>query len=49
MLNARQECKFNTCTHLHEPGCAVIKAFEEGKIDARRYNSYINMLESIQS
>lgn len=49
MLNARQKCKFSTCTHLHEPGCAVIKAFEEGKIDARRYNSYINMLESIQS
>ena len=49
MLNARQKCKFNTCTHLHEPGCAVIKAFEEGKIDARRYNSYINMLESIES
>ena len=49
MLNTRQKCKFNTCTHLHEPGCAVIKAFEEGKIDARRYNSYINMLESIES
>lgn len=49
MLNARQKCKFNTCTHLHEPDCAVIQAFDEGKIDARRYNSYINMLESIQS
>ena len=49
MHDARKKCKFNTCTHLHEPDCAVIKAFEEGKIDARRYNSYINMLESIES
>ena len=48
MLEARQECKFNTCTHLHEPGCGVIKAFEEGEIDASRYNSYINMLESLE-
>ena len=48
MLDARQNCKFNTCTHIHEPGCGVIKAFEEGKIDAGRYNSYINMLESLE-
>lgn len=48
MLDARQSCKFNTCTHIHEPGCGVITAFEEGKIDAGRYNSYINMLESIE-
>ncbi len=48
MLDARQCCRFNTCTHIHEPGCGVITAFEEGKIDAGRYNSYINMLESIE-
>ncbi|MCG8372826.1 MAG: ribosome small subunit-dependent GTPase A [Balneolales bacterium] len=47
MLEPRQNCKFNTCTHLHEPGCGVVAAFEEGQIDAGRYNSYINMLESI--
>jgi len=48
MMEPRIECKFNTCTHIHEPGCGVMKAFEEGKIDASRYDSYIKMLESLQ-
>ena len=47
MLEPREHCKFNTCTHIHEPECGVIAAFEEGKIDPNRYNSYINMLESL--
>ncbi|MEO9887443.1 MAG: ribosome small subunit-dependent GTPase A [Balneola sp.] len=49
MLEPRESCKFNTCTHIHEPGCGVITAFEEGKIDPNRYNSYINMLESLEN
>lgn len=48
MIEPRETCKFNTCTHIHEPGCGVIEAFEEGKIDANRYHSYINMLESLE-
>ena len=48
MLEPRQDCKFNTCTHLHEPKCGVVAAFERGEIDANRYNSYINMLESLE-
>ncbi len=30
------QCRFHDCHHLHEPGCALRKAVEEGKIDARR-------------
>jgi len=30
------QCRFHDCHHLHEPGCALRKAAEEGKIDARR-------------
>lgn len=48
MLEARKECKFNNCTHSHEPGCGVIRAFEEGKIDPNRYDSYLNILDSLQ-
>lgn len=38
-------CKFNNCTHTHEPGCAVIKAVADGKISNLRYKSYVNILE----
>jgi len=42
------DCKFNTCTHHHEPGCAVIDAVEEEKISLERYQSYLNLLDSIE-
>lgn len=42
------ECRFNTCTHYHEPGCAVVKAVENGEISELRYESYLNILETIE-
>ncbi len=41
------DCKFNNCMHLNEPGCAVKSAVEEGDIHMDRYISYCNILESI--
>lgn len=38
-------CRFNNCTHTHEPHCAVIKALEEGLIAQSRYTSYLSILE----
>lgn len=38
-------CKYNNCTHQHEPGCAVRKAVEEHLISESRYTSYLNMLK----
>ncbi len=43
-----ENCRFNTCTHFHEPGCAVIEAVENEKITAERYNSYLRILETIE-
>jgi ribosome biogenesis GTPase len=40
-----KKCRFNNCTHTHEPGCAVIKALEENRIAPSRYESYLGMLE----
>lgn len=40
-----ESCRFNNCTHTHEPGCAVRKALEEHYIAESRYNSYLSMLE----
>ena len=39
------DCRFNNCTHTHEPGCAVLKAVEDHYIAASRYQSYLSMLD----
>lgn len=36
-------CQFSDCTHIHEPGCAVRRALEEGKIHPQRYDSYLRL------
>jgi ribosome biogenesis GTPase len=40
----RNKCKFNSCMHTNEPGCAVMEAVDEGKIAVSRYESYLSML-----
>ncbi|SMO51534.1 ribosome biogenesis GTPase [Saccharicrinis carchari] len=40
------QCQFDNCTHIHEPGCAVKKAVEEGAIATTRYNSYLNIYDT---
>ena len=39
------DCRFNNCTHTHEPHCAVREAVERHDIAESRYNSYLSMLE----
>lgn len=39
------ECRFYNCTHIHEPGCAVIDAVENEEISESRYVSYLSMME----
>ncbi len=34
------DCKFNNCVHINEPGCAILKALEEGDLEPTRYDSY---------
>ena len=41
------DCQFNNCMHLNEPGCAVKTAVEDGGIHMDRYISYCNILETI--
>jgi ribosome biogenesis GTPase / thiamine phosphate phosphatase len=43
------QCRFNNCMHIEEPGCAVKQAVGEGKISAERYISYLNILDSIDT
>jgi ribosome biogenesis GTPase len=37
------KCQFNNCTHVQEPGCAIIVAVQEGRIHQERYQSYLRM------
>ena len=42
------DCRFNTCTHFHEPGCTVVESVEKGIISDLRYESYLNILDTIE-
>jgi ribosome biogenesis GTPase / thiamine phosphate phosphatase len=42
-----QNCKFNNCLHIEEPGCAIKQAIGNGDISFERYQSYYNILESL--
>ena len=48
MRNLLQDCQFNNCVHLEEPGCAIKKALEEGRLNIDRYISYCTILDSIE-
>lgn len=41
------QCQFNNCMHLEEPGCAVKDAVNDGSIHTERYVSYLNILDTI--
>ena len=38
-------CRYDNCTHTHEPGCAVLQALEDNIIARSRYTSYLSVLE----
>lgn len=42
------QCRFQGCVHVHEPGCAVKEALEEGKISKIRYQSYTELYEELK-
>ena len=41
-------CRFQGCDHVHEPGCSVKKALEEGKIHEVRYKNYLEMYQELK-
>jgi len=41
------DCQFNNCLHINEPGCGIKEAVAKGDISEERYISYYNILESI--
>ncbi|WP_185155534.1 ribosome small subunit-dependent GTPase A [Rudanella paleaurantiibacter] len=45
MRDRLNQCRFNNCLHVNEPGCAVKEAVGEGNIAESRYMSYLSMLD----
>ena len=41
-------CRFQGCDHVHEPGCSVKQALEEGKIHSIRYKNYLEMYQELK-
>ncbi len=44
MFGLLNQCRFFNCTHVHEPGCAVKTAVEQGEIPLTRYESYLSLI-----
>ena len=44
MLAKMNDCKFNNCLHVNEPGCAILKAVDTATISQERYQSYLGIL-----
>lgn len=47
MRERLNNCQFNNCLHINEPGCAIKQAVIDGEINEDRYVSYYNILETI--
>jgi ribosome biogenesis GTPase len=43
MRERLNQCRFNNCRHINEPGCAILEAIEEGEIALSRYDSYLSI------
>ena len=43
-----KKCKYSDCTHTHEPGCIVLKAVNEEKIDKDKYAHFIKLKKEAQ-
>jgi ribosome biogenesis GTPase len=48
MFALSSQCRYSNCTHLHEPGCAVMDALEQGLIHPSRYASYVSIFEEFE-
>lgn len=42
------DCQFNNCMHINEPGCAVKAAVNAGTVSVDRYASYLSILDTME-
>ena len=49
IFKTSKNCKFYNCSHIHEPGCAVLEAVNKNNIGKSRYRSYLNIMNDSES
>ncbi len=49
IFQASNNCRFANCTHVHEPGCAVLEAVNDHRISSSRYQSYLSILSDFET
>ncbi len=47
MSALQNNCKYNNCSHIHEPGCAVQDALVNKQIPMERFETYLTIRDSI--
>lgn len=48
MRERLNDCQFNNCMHINEPGCAIKDAVNSGEISEERYISYLTILDTME-
>ncbi|MFH1368798.1 MAG: ribosome small subunit-dependent GTPase A [Elusimicrobiota bacterium] len=48
VIELTEKCRFRDCTHLHEPGCAVMNAIETGLLDNKRFQNFIKLKKELK-
>lgn len=43
LTSLAEQCRFDDCTHLSEPGCAVLAALKRGELSSQRYENYLKL------
>jgi len=41
--NMAKKCRYNDCTHIHEPGCVVLEKLKAGELDEEKYSNYLSL------
>lgn len=43
-----KNCKYRDCTHTHEPGCAILQAIKEKRLDKGRYTNFLRLRKEVE-
>ncbi|GAC1398708.1 MAG: hypothetical protein NVSMB68_14370 [Thermoanaerobaculia bacterium] len=43
-----EKCRFNDCTHVHEPRCEVKERLERGEVNRARYETYVRLYNDLE-